>query len=170
MFHTINYVFLSIPQSLHGSSQTYTGVNIFPACFSWPVFLIRHRGLSIGLLPVSLLALKCFACSRLISETPPRAWGRQRSFKLAPMERQFRSYKSEWMPSNGYKTVEDARRDIGFYLMDRYNWRRPHQYNDGLPPAVTEEKLKKLSEISWPLQILIQRNAQSASINTNPGR
>ena len=66
----------------------------------------------------------------------------------APMERLFRSYKSEWMPSNGYKTVEDARRDIGFYLMDRYNRQRPHQYNDGLPPAVTEEKLKKLSEIS----------------------
>ena len=66
----------------------------------------------------------------------------------APMERLFRSYKSEWMPSNGYRTTEEARRDLSFYLMNRYNWQRPHQYNDGLAPAVAEEKLKKLSEIS----------------------
>lgn len=31
------------------------------------------------------------------------------------------------------------------YLMHRYNWIRPHQFNDGLPPAVAEEKLNSLS-------------------------
>lgn len=34
------------------------------------------------------------------------------------------------------------------YLMHHYNWVRPHQYNDGLAPAKTEEKLKTVSGIS----------------------
>jgi putative transposase len=34
------------------------------------------------------------------------------------------------------------------YLMDYYNWQRPHTTNDGLAPAVAEEKLNLLSEIS----------------------
>jgi putative transposase len=59
----------------------------------------------------------------------------------APMERLFRGFKSEWMPVTGYRTASEAQRDISFYLMNRYNWQRPHQYNDGLPPAVAEEKL-----------------------------
>lgn len=32
--------------------------------------------------------------------------------------------------------------------MDRYNWIRRHQHNDGLPPAVAEENLKTVSGIS----------------------
>ncbi|WP_186019661.1 hypothetical protein [Burkholderia gladioli] len=31
---------------------------------------------------------------------------------------------------------------------ERYNWIRPHQFNDGLAPAVAEEKLKAVSGIS----------------------
>jgi len=31
--------------------------------------------------------------------------------------------------------------------MERYNWQRPHQYNQGQPPAVAEEKLNLLSGI-----------------------
>ena len=38
------------------------------------------------------------------------------------------------------------------YLMDYYNWQRPHTRNDGLAAAVAEEKLNLLSGISWPLQ------------------
>ncbi|RKF98321.1 hypothetical protein CKA44_29295, partial [Pseudomonas aeruginosa] len=34
---------------------------------------------------------------------------------------------------------------ISHYLMHRYNWIRPHQFNDGLAPAVAEEKLNPLS-------------------------
>ncbi|WP_423682381.1 hypothetical protein [Undibacterium sp. WLHG33] len=30
-------------------------------------------------------------------------------------------------------------------LMHRYNWIRPHQFNQGLAPAVTEEKLNVVS-------------------------
>ncbi|WP_338877546.1 IS3-like element IS222 family transposase [Pseudomonas aeruginosa] len=63
----------------------------------------------------------------------------------SPMERLFRSLKSEWVPSTGYLTAQEAQRDISHYLMHRYNWIRPHQFNDGLPPAVAEEKLNPLS-------------------------
>lgn len=66
----------------------------------------------------------------------------------APMERLFRSYKSEWMPATGYASAQEAQRDISFYLMERYNWQRPHQYNGGPPPAKAEEKLNLLSGIS----------------------
>ncbi|MOA04818.1 Integrase core domain protein [compost metagenome] len=63
----------------------------------------------------------------------------------APMERLFRSLKTEWIPSTGYLCAQEARRDISHYLMHRYNWIRPHQANDGLPPAVAEKKLNPLS-------------------------
>ncbi|HCW0465851.1 TPA: IS3 family transposase [Pseudomonas aeruginosa] len=63
----------------------------------------------------------------------------------SPMERLFRSLKSEWVPSTGYLTAQEAQRDISHYLMHRYNWIRPHQFNDGLLPAVAEEKLNPLS-------------------------
>ena len=63
----------------------------------------------------------------------------------APMERLFRSYKSEWMPSEGYRLFAHAKKDIGCYLMDYYNSYRPHQANNGMSPAVAEEKLKLLS-------------------------
>ena len=63
----------------------------------------------------------------------------------APMERLFRSLKTEWIPPTGYLSVRDAQRDISHYLMHRYNWIRPHQANGGLPPAIAEEKLNPLS-------------------------
>ncbi|CDI95334.1 ISPsy24 transposase OrfB [Pseudomonas aeruginosa PA38182] len=47
------------------------------------------------------------------------------------MERLFRSLKLEWVPSTGYLTAQEAQRDISHYLMHRYNWIRPHQFNDG---------------------------------------
>ncbi|MDM4798054.1 IS3 family transposase [Pseudomonas aeruginosa] len=61
------------------------------------------------------------------------------------MERLFRSLEVGWVPSTGYLTAQEAQRDISHYLMHRYNWIRPHQFNDGLPPAVAEEKLNPLS-------------------------
>jgi len=41
-----------------------------------------------------------------------------------------------------------AKQDIGRFLMERYNWRRPHQFNEGWAPAVAEEKLNAMSGIS----------------------
>ncbi|MFM5585277.1 integrase core domain-containing protein, partial [Aeromonas veronii] len=63
-------------------------------------------------------------------------------------ERLFRSLKSEWLPATGYMSVREAKRDISYYLMDYYNWRRPHQYNDGIPPAQAEERPNQVSGFS----------------------
>ena len=66
----------------------------------------------------------------------------------APMERLFRSLKSEWVPTMGYRNLPEAKKDIGDYLMGYYNHHRPHSYNGGIAPAVAEEKPKSLSGIS----------------------
>lgn len=66
----------------------------------------------------------------------------------APMERLFRSLKTEWIPNTGYRSITEATMDIGWYLMSFYNQKRPHAANDGLPPVAKEEKLKSLSGIS----------------------
>ncbi len=66
----------------------------------------------------------------------------------APVERLFRSLKTEWVPSMGYRSTVEARKDIGLYLMDYYNRKRPHTANDRMAPAVAEEKLNLLSGIS----------------------
>jgi putative transposase len=63
----------------------------------------------------------------------------------APMERLFRSLKTEWIPEAGYMTTHLARRDLGNYLTGYYNEQRPHDWNDGLPPVVREEQLNLLS-------------------------
>ena len=64
------------------------------------------------------------------------------------MERLFRSLKYEWIPATGYRSMAEAKKDIGLYLMDYYNWQRPHTRNDGLAPAIAEDKLNLLSGIS----------------------
>ena len=66
----------------------------------------------------------------------------------APMERVFRSLKTEWMPTVGYRAAQEAQRDISHFLMHRYNWIRPHQFNVGMAPARAEEKLNVVSGIS----------------------
>ena len=66
----------------------------------------------------------------------------------APMERLFRSLKSEWLPRLGYRGLNEAMRDVSYYLMDYYNWQRPHQFNDGLPPAKAEYLSNPVSGIS----------------------
>ncbi len=66
----------------------------------------------------------------------------------APMERLFRSLKSEWIPKMGYLSVREAKQDISYYLMDYYNWQRPHQYNDGVPPAIAENRPNRVSGFS----------------------
>ena len=63
----------------------------------------------------------------------------------ASMERVFRSLKTEWVPTMGYKSLLEAQKDIGLYLMGYYNEYRPHSYNGGLSPIAAEEKLNLLS-------------------------
>lgn len=66
----------------------------------------------------------------------------------APMERVFRSLKTEWVPVSGYSSIQEAEKSIGYYLMDYYNWRRPHSYNEMLAPAIKEKELNSLSGMS----------------------
>lgn len=66
----------------------------------------------------------------------------------APMERLFRSFKSEWMPRQGYRDLDEATKDVSYYLMSYYNKQRPHSYNGGLTPEMAEKRLNKLSGIS----------------------
>ena len=66
----------------------------------------------------------------------------------SPMERLFRSLKSEWVPRDGYRNKSEAMTDIDYYLMSYYNWQRPHSYNNGTPPAQAEKLLKSMSGIS----------------------
>jgi len=48
----------------------------------------------------------------------------------------------------GYRSMAESKKGIGLYLMNYYNWQRPHTANGGLTPAVAEEKLILLSGIS----------------------
>ncbi|MDN7125292.1 hypothetical protein J6I90_10405 [Pseudidiomarina sp. 1APP75-32.1] len=49
------------------------------------------------------------------------------------------------MPATGYRSAIEAKRDVSYFLMNYYNWERPHQFNDGLPPAKAEKLTKKVS-------------------------
>ena len=59
----------------------------------------------------------------------------------APMERFFRSLKSEWIPKEYYKSYDEARMDIEHYIIRHYNFERGHSYNQYLSPNAAE-KLK----------------------------
>ena len=56
----------------------------------------------------------------------------------APMERFFRSLKTEWVPRAGYRSFSEAKQDIIRYLVGYYSQTRPHQYNGGLSPNEAE--------------------------------
>ena len=56
----------------------------------------------------------------------------------APMERFFRSLKTEWVPEHGYASQEQAEADVLRYLTNYYNDKRPHSYNGYRTPVETE--------------------------------
>lgn len=56
----------------------------------------------------------------------------------APMERFFRSLKSEWIPASGYRSPALAQADLLRYLTHYYNRVRPHSFNDYKTPLATE--------------------------------
>lgn len=57
----------------------------------------------------------------------------------APMERFFRSLKTEWIPTIGYRTFNEAKIDITKYIIGYYSQVRPHQHNGGLAPNESEK-------------------------------
>ncbi|WP_420820646.1 IS3 family transposase [Serratia microhaemolytica] len=56
----------------------------------------------------------------------------------SPMERFFRSLKTEWVPASGYSSLGQAQQEIIRYLVSYYSDLRPHQYNGGLTPNESE--------------------------------
>ncbi|WP_217529577.1 IS3 family transposase [Vibrio metschnikovii] len=56
----------------------------------------------------------------------------------APMERFFRSLKTEWVPTAGYRSFAEAQQEIIRYIIGYYSQLRPHQYNGGLTPNESE--------------------------------
>ncbi|REG79508.1 putative transposase [Marinomonas pollencensis] len=57
----------------------------------------------------------------------------------APMERFFRSFKTEWMPELGYRTFLETKHAVTDYIVGYYSQIRPHQHNRMLPPNKAEE-------------------------------
>ncbi|WP_370661057.1 IS3 family transposase [Psychrosphaera algicola] len=58
----------------------------------------------------------------------------------APMERFFRSLKTEWVPTVGYRSFNEAKIDITKYIIGYYSQVRPHQHNGGLAPNESERR------------------------------
>lgn len=58
----------------------------------------------------------------------------------SPMERFFRSLKTEWVPTNGYAGKDEARQQINDYILNYYKSVRPHHYNGGLTPEESENR------------------------------
>ena len=70
----------------------------------------------------------------------------------APMERFFRSLKSEWIPEVGFQSFVEAKQVVLDYIIGYYSQVRPHRHNGGLSPNVAEnrywENSKKLAKIT----------------------
>lgn len=56
----------------------------------------------------------------------------------SPMERFFRSLKSEWVPDTGYSSFEEAKSRITDYILGYYSRFRPHAHNNGQTPMMAE--------------------------------
>lgn len=56
----------------------------------------------------------------------------------SPMERFFRSLKTEWVPTTGYPSFSAAQSAIVRYITHYYSDVRPHGYNGGLTPNQSE--------------------------------
>lgn len=66
----------------------------------------------------------------------------------SPMERVFRSLKSEWVPAKSYANLRDAAQDILCWLTHWYNEKRPHKHNGGLSPNEYEKRWKEAKQVS----------------------
>lgn len=58
----------------------------------------------------------------------------------SPMERVFRSLKTEWIPKHGYSRFNEAQADVLSYIK-YYNFLRGHSYNSYLTPVSAETRL-----------------------------
>lgn len=58
----------------------------------------------------------------------------------APMERFFRSLKTEWIPETGFHFFKQAKQVVWDYIIGYYSQVRPHSHNDGLTPNEAERR------------------------------
>ena len=58
----------------------------------------------------------------------------------SPMERFFRSLKTEWIPTTGYRSFTEAENAVVKYIIGYYSRVRPHSYNGGLTPNESEKR------------------------------
>ncbi|WP_162505195.1 IS3 family transposase [Candidatus Arsenophonus triatominarum] len=63
----------------------------------------------------------------------------------SPMERFFRSLKTEWVPTTGYQSFSTAQSAIIRYITHYYSDIRPHWYNGGLTPNESERLFREQS-------------------------
>ena len=61
----------------------------------------------------------------------------------APIERFFRSFKSEWMPTVGYNSFDEAKTAVTDYIIGYYSKVRPHGHNGGLARNESERRYWK---------------------------
>jgi len=70
----------------------------------------------------------------------------------SPMERFFRSLKTEWIPTTGYRSFTEAENAVVKYIIGYYSQVRPHSYNGGLTPNESEKRYwleyKSVAQIS----------------------
>ncbi len=62
----------------------------------------------------------------------------------APMERFFRSLKTEWLPKEHYSSYDEAETDVQKYILLHYNRVRGHSYNNYLSPDAAEKLINSL--------------------------
>jgi putative transposase len=61
----------------------------------------------------------------------------------SPMERFFRSLKTEWISTTGYGSFSEAKHCINVDIIGYYSEIRPHSYNGGLTPNESEYRYWK---------------------------
>jgi putative transposase len=54
------------------------------------------------------------------------------------MERFFRSLKTEWMPTTGWRLFDEAKAAVSRYITCYYSLLRPYTFNGGLTPTTAE--------------------------------
>ena len=54
----------------------------------------------------------------------------------APMERFFNTLKCEYLYLHKFKTVKMLIRSVEDFISTKYNYSRPHRYNNGIPPML----------------------------------
>ncbi len=67
----------------------------------------------------------------------------------SPMERLFRSLKTEWEPLTGYESFQQMKVSVVDYIIGYYSQVRPHRHNGGLAPMRRKKNIG-MNTKPWP--------------------